>query len=254
MGAAVINSWEEKYDYGVLKRAIVTSVLLHFVAVILIIASHDRPAENFKPLAVFEFAAYDPEGGEASKAPAIKVVPKPEPKPNPKPKLKLNQEPPQIVESISEKAVEMPPAEQPDPKLAAATSELISMTTPDGGASGLGQKRSDAGSAAGYGDGSGQGDPDTLRAYTAMIQQQLNRHKKYPSFAKSRHQEGSVTVGFTVNRQGQVSNARIMKSSGYHDLDDEVLALLRRISLPPIPANINRNSLSLMVPILFRLF
>jgi protein TonB len=68
----------------------------------------------------------------------------------------------------------------------------------------------------------------------------------------SRNLKGIVEVNFTISQDGQVSRARIVRGSGHSSLDDEVIALVKRVSpLPPIPTEINRTTLNLTVPVQF---
>jgi protein TonB len=55
-----------------------------------------------------------------------------------------------------------------------------------------------------------------------------------------------------MDRQGHVLSAQIAKSSGYESLDDETLALVHRAEpLPPPPAEVPGETLSLTVPVQF---
>jgi protein TonB len=104
----------------------------------------------------------------------------------------------------------------------------------------------------GAGGGSGQGTRNALQAYSSLIRRRLERNKKYPPAAQARRITGLVTVSFTVSRSGAVSGTRLVGSSGQSLLDDEVMALLRRVSpLPPIPSEVTQNSVTLTVPISF---
>src|SRR5690606_19122506 len=62
----------------------------------------------------------------------------------------------------------------------------------------------------------------------------LNRHKRYPSGARSRREEGSVNVSFTIDAGGRVLAARVARSSGNAELDQAAVEMVRRSS--PVPA------------------
>ena len=82
----------------------------------------------------------------------------------------------------------------------------------------------------------------------------LERNKRYPEMAQSRHQEGVAQVFFSLDRQGRVINSRLVHSSGASALDDEALALLRRAEpFPPPPPELPGARVDLMVPIRFNL-
>jgi protein TonB len=82
----------------------------------------------------------------------------------------------------------------------------------------------------------------------------LERNKRYPEMAQSRHQEGVAQVFFSLDRQGRVINSRLVRSSGASALDDEALALLRRAEpFPPPPPELPGPRVDLTVPIRFSL-
>ena len=82
----------------------------------------------------------------------------------------------------------------------------------------------------------------------------LERNKRYPEAAQSRHQEGVAQVFFSLDRQGRVINSRVVRSSGAGALDDEALALLRRAEpFPPPPPELPGARVDITVPIRFNL-
>lgn len=86
--------------------------------------------------------------------------------------------------------------------------------------------------------------------YFALVSAHLNRRKVYPSEARKARQQGVVTVRFTVDRNGNVSNASIKRSSGHDILDQATLDLLRRVApLPRMPSSMQRESITLSLPI-----
>lgn len=64
----------------------------------------------------------------------------------------------------------------------------------------------------------------------------LSKHKRYPGEARSRRIQGVVTVSFSVDREGHVKSARMVRGSGSPLLDEEALKMLSRASpIPPPP-------------------
>ena len=96
-------------------------------------------------------------------------------------------------------------------------------------------------------------DPRALRAevdYFSLISAHLNRRKTYPTEAKKARQQGVVTVRFSVDRSGNVSNVSIRRSSGYDILDTATLQLVQRVApLPRMPAAMQRDTVTLSLPI-----
>ena len=80
----------------------------------------------------------------------------------------------------------------------------------------------------------------------------LGRFKRHPSAARSRGEQGTATVAFTIDRDGRMLSSRIVQSSGSSLLDEETLAMLARaqpMSKPPSTAP--ESALSLVVPVRF---
>ena len=62
----------------------------------------------------------------------------------------------------------------------------------------------------------------------------LERRKRYPPGAQARGERGTVYVRFTIDASGNVQSVSLSRSSGHAELDQEVLAMVRRAS--PVPA------------------
>jgi protein TonB len=80
----------------------------------------------------------------------------------------------------------------------------------------------------------------------------INRHKRYPSAAKSRRAQGNVSVTFTVDTSGQVLSARIARSSGDAELDRAALAVLQGATVPAPPPELG-SRVSRTAPFVFSL-
>ena len=88
---------------------------------------------------------------------------------------------------------------------------------------------------------------DALAAYLA-------RYKRYPHAAQTKGEEGTVLVRFVLDRSGEVSDTRIVQSSGHALLDTEVLSLLRRAApLPAMPSSMAASRIEIVVPVAFQL-
>lgn len=70
--------------------------------------------------------------------------------------------------------------------------------------------------------------------WQSRLMAHLERRKKYPPAARKRREEGTVLVRFAIDGSGNVLSAGLVRSSGHPELDDAVLALVRRAS--PVPA------------------
>ncbi|MFC5518824.1 energy transducer TonB, partial [Kaistia terrae] len=66
--------------------------------------------------------------------------------------------------------------------------------------------------------------------------------KRYPAGSRSRGETGIVTVRFTIDDGGNVLAVALAGSSGFPELDQEVLSLLRRASpVPPPPPGVKKT-------------
>lgn len=91
-------------------------------------------------------------------------------------------------------------------------------------------------------------------SWQTSLVRQLQRYKRYPAQAQSRNEQGVVLLSFSLDRDGHVLAHSIAKSSGYQDLDDEVMTMIMRAQpLPPFPESMPQPRLDLTVPIRFSL-
>jgi protein TonB len=72
--------------------------------------------------------------------------------------------------------------------------------------------------------------------WSSLIVAHLNRNKNYPSGARSRHEEGTVLLSFTLDRNGHLVSGRVVRGSGFAELDAEALAMLHRAQPFPRPS------------------
>ena len=276
------------YEKRAFRVALAVTVLGHGLAVLGLGWAGGNREDIFRPLAVMEFARFDPVGGEPGGGfgempaggleealPAAEEVERPEPEeaaPPPEPETPTEPEPlPGLIESLFEQAAPAPsgqpkpgeeppplperPKKQPQPKAKAAR------PAEEPGESGSSKGEGPPGQAAGGGPGSGQGglgggtgqgNPDAMKAYAAQVRRQLERYKKYPPAAMAKKISGQAVVSFTLNRQGVILSCALARSSGQAVLDEEVMALLKRASpLPPMPKELPQAVLALTIPIHF---
>lgn len=237
------------------------------------------PSEQVSPLqpvaTVETIAAKDLPKPEPK--PVSKRVSKPEPKPVSKPASVVQpsrarrEQRPSARESRSNIADTNTKLERPDPAgTASRPAHASSQERIDKGATG-GRSAADHGNAkaaaaSGRGTGgrhgggsagtgsSGDANETSTSNYYGRLATWLARHKRYPAQARRLRQEGTVKVTFTITRSGRVVSKRIIQSSGYALLDQEVQAMLERASpLPRIPSSLDRSSLTITLPVAFAL-
>jgi protein TonB len=98
------------------------------------------------------------------------------------------------------------------------------------------------------------GAPHVESSWQTGLVRHLQQYKRYPSEAQSRGDEGVVLLSFSVDRSGHVLAHQILHSSGYAELDAEVMSMIERAQpLPPFPPSMPEAKLDLTVPIRFSL-
>lgn len=89
--------------------------------------------------------------------------------------------------------------------------------------------------------------------YRDLLLAHIARFRRYPSEAHRDRLEGSVEVGFTLNRDGSVNRAWIVSSSGQQIFDREALSAVQRaVPMPAIPSDLPA-SLDISLPIDFKI-
>ena len=102
--------------------------------------------------------------------------------------------------------------------------------------------------------GAASNDPNALPNWKSALVARLERYKRYPSEAEARGEHGVAQLAFSVDRGGNVHNARIVRSSGSSALDRATLALIERAQpLPPPPPEIHGAQIAIVVPIRYNL-
>jgi len=91
-------------------------------------------------------------------------------------------------------------------------------------------------------------------SWESLLLRRLQEFKSYPAQARSKNEQGVVLLAFSIDRNGHVVSRRIVRGSGYADLDAEVLALVERAQpMPAFPPSMTEAQLDLTVPIRFSL-
>jgi len=94
-----------------------------------------------------------------------------------------------------------------------------------------------------------QASAQVVMTWKSQVMAQLERNKRYPAAAQIRGNQGVAYVRFSLNASGHVTSAVLAKSSGFAELDREVVALAYRAS--PLPAPPDKKPLTLTAPVAF---
>ena len=96
--------------------------------------------------------------------------------------------------------------------------------------------------------------PDALAGYGRSVSQALARHREYPRLALIRGWEGATTLRLRVAPGGRLAEAAVHQSSGHEVLDDQALAMVKRLgTLPLPPESLRDREFAVLVPVVFQL-
>jgi periplasmic protein TonB len=114
-----------------------------------------------------------------------------------------------------------------------------------GSGSGFGGRGSGGTGGDGKGYGSGQSKENKrmmyLKEHFSYIRELIMKNITYPTQARRMGWKGQVTVSFIISEKGNVEDIRIIKSSGYKILDDNVTLTIKEVQpfpKPPVRAEI----------------
>ncbi|MFH1674608.1 MAG: TonB family protein [Pseudomonadota bacterium] len=99
------------------------------------------------------------------------------------------------------------------------------------------------------------GDSSAEETYFSRIRRLLEAAKKYPASARRAGIEGSVGIGFSINRQGYHTRmAEVFRSSGSPVLDQAATACVEKVDkFPPFPDTFKEDLLKIRVDLVFEL-
>jgi protein TonB len=81
----------------------------------------------------------------------------------------------------------------------------------------------------------------------------LQAHKFYPERARRRGEQGTVVLRFTAERDGRVLHVALVEPSGSRILDNAALSMLRDAHIPPFPATMPQQQITLTLPVRYAL-
>jgi protein TonB len=201
-----------------------------------------QPAEQKPALAMVESPAPDTATAAPRELPPdtteLSLLPQPEKPLEPKIEPKTGAKPvPKPVQAAPKPVKDAAPAKERR-RIEAPTKDRAvtqaNASTPSTAANSVGIGRSDASS-----------------NYPGLVSAHLRRYQQYPSDARSRGDQGTATVSFSLDGGGRVTSSRLARGSGIASIDGEVQAMVRRAS--PFPAPPGGAPRSFTVPVSFRL-
>lgn len=93
-----------------------------------------------------------------------------------------------------------------------------------------------------------------IERYRAKLERTILDHLVYPPLSRQLGETGQVEIGFTVNKDGTISDAHIQSPSAYPSLDKAALKTIQNVSkVDPLPEEMHREHWNLVWPIEFTL-
>jgi protein TonB len=228
-----------------------TSVLLHGVVIVAFLVQFSKQAAPLQAM---------PETPSL----AVEVMLMPPPPPPPAPVPEVVDEPPPMIETVAKEAPAAPPPPPPEiKKKPDAPKPVVQKKPPPVPVEPSPQPpepslldtssfkiQDPLATQAAIAAPVGRAGPPP--SYSALISAALESHKVYPRLAQARRQQGRVSLQFVIDRRGNVLSHKIVGSSGYQLLDNEVEALIQRVSpLPPMPPEMTDDTKEFTVAIDF---
>jgi protein TonB len=246
------------------RESLLLSIALHGLAVCSLYAVSSTFARPDPPV-VIDFTVSPDNGtgkeapGKVVNAPQRKVVGRMKPVPEQK-RVAARSEPERAQPIVPDKAP-APPVERFGP--AAITSERkegpsapVTAATAAASDNTVGTAVSASGAHAGMMTASGGSGNSAeqlrngyMREHFAYIKEIIQRNINYPSRARKMGWMGRVVVSFVINENGRASDEKILESSGFEVLDNNVITTIKTVSpfpRPPVKAELH-------VPIIYRL-
>ena len=90
--------------------------------------------------------------------------------------------------------------------------------------------------------------------YRALVRSHIGRNRFSPPQSRRAGLSGDIGVHFTVNRDGQIADVGVARSSGHALLDGEAVEFIRRLArVPAFPRDLRRAEIPLTITLRFSL-
>jgi len=86
-----------------------------------------------------------------------------------------------------------------------------------------------------------------------LLRRRIISLQAYPGQARMQGWEGVVVVKTTINKDGNLVEAVVTKSSGYGALDEDALTLMHRVCPLHLPQDLGKSQIAVLIPIHYKL-
>jgi TonB family protein len=91
-------------------------------------------------------------------------------------------------------------------------------------------------------------------SYLTIVKRKIDTFWDYPVPAQKARMDGSLALQFSILRTGLINRVRLLRSSGYTELDDEALRAITVSSpFPPLPENLKLSRLNILATFEYRI-
>jgi periplasmic protein TonB len=240
--ASIVRRWADVVRWG---ACIAIALSIHIAGAVALLARWNDPPDVVAsaPVIMIELAPV-PVAPDVTPSRLPPGPQKPEAQPEPdQPKTVEKAE----IKTELVKEAELP-AMQSKPADKSAEKKLVQKQASLASAPSTAQQRAER--AAARAPGSISHNPDAVPNWKSALIARLERYKRYPPEAQSRAETGVTQLAFSVDRNGGVHHAHVVRSSGSSVLDREAVALAERASpMPPPPVEITGAQIPIEVPI-----
>ncbi|MCF7917151.1 MAG: TonB family protein [Candidatus Omnitrophica bacterium] len=94
--------------------------------------------------------------------------------------------------------------------------------------------------------------PFNLQNYALEVQKMISENISYPRELFGTGWEGRVVLYLEVNKDGEVKDVKIKKSSGYKIFDQDAKDMAKKLTFYPFPSEINKEKISVEIPIVYQ--
>ena len=110
---------------------------------------------------------------------------------------------------------------------------------------GSGPPSGQRGGASGSGFGAGDAGDEYVKAHYAYIQRRIKKHLVYPAQARRMGLQGTTTVSFIIQHNGEARDIRVVRSCGHESIDQAAVEAVTNASPFPAPP----KSARIIIPI-----
>ena len=97
-------------------------------------------------------------------------------------------------------------------------------------------------------------DRGALKSYIGQVQRSVEGSKRYPEASRRAGREGKLKIQFTILKNGEVDNVKLLTETPYPNLNREAMAAVKRAApFNGFPKSIMEQSLKVILPFRFEL-